>query len=83
MPGGREETVSDKEILEIFSEAGDPFLFTGEVADVLGFSNQGALKRLKSLAESGHLNVKKSGKVPGWWMSDKGRAYLDASDPED
>ena len=73
---GREETVDDKEILRMFESADDPFLFTGEVADEFGFSNHGISKRLKQLASDGLLNVKRSGKVPGWWISEDGREYL-------
>jgi len=73
---GREETVNDREILQCFDTAEDPFLFTGEVADEFGFSNHGISKRLKQLRKNGYLNVKRSGKVPGWWLSEKGSRYL-------
>jgi DNA-binding Lrp family transcriptional regulator len=55
---GRKETVSDREILQIFEDATDPFLSTSEVADGLDFSNEGARKRLYSLAEEGLLQYK-------------------------
>ncbi|WP_435143817.1 hypothetical protein [Halobaculum sp. P14] len=77
MAGGREETVDDSEILRVFRESEDPALFTGEVADAIGFSNQGTLPRLRNLAERGLLSTKKSGRVPMWWLTDEGREYLD------
>lgn len=77
MPAGREETVDDREILRVFAESGDPVLFTGEVADAIGFSNQGTLPRLEKLLDEGYLNMKRGGRVPVWWLSDAGRAFLD------
>ncbi len=73
MPGGREETVDDSEILRLFEEGQDPFLFTGEVADMIGFSNQGALPRLKKLEERGLLDSKRGGKVLAWWITEEGK----------
>ncbi|MBP1987217.1 winged helix-turn-helix transcriptional regulator [Halolamina salifodinae] len=69
--------MDDKQILEIFQEEGDPVLFTGEVADRIGFSNQGALPRLKDLEEEGLLKSKRGGKVLVWWLSEEGREYLE------
>jgi len=83
MAGGREETVSDTEILRIFEESDDPFLFTGEVADKLGFSNNGAAARLKELAERDLLNVKRAGRIPAWWLTDRGREFLAGDLDED
>ena len=80
MPGGREETVDDSEILRLFKEAGDPFLFTGEVADEIGFSNQGALPRLKKLEEDGYLQSKRGGKVLAWWLTEDGVERLESFD---
>lgn len=81
--------MDDREILRHFQESPDPILFTGEVADLLGFSNKGAIMRLEKLEDSGMLDSKRAGRVPAWWLTDRGRAYLagdlDASelDPED
>ncbi len=77
MPGGREETVDDVEILLVFSESNDPALFTGEVADEIGFSNQGTLPRLRELEDKGYLKTKSGGRVPIWWLSKEGSEYLD------
>jgi Mn-dependent DtxR family transcriptional regulator len=76
MSGGREVTVDDVDILRLFDESGDPFLFTGEVAAALDFTSSGALKRLKQLESKGFITSKRSGKVPGWWLTDTGRDVL-------
>lgn len=76
MAGGREETVTDTEILRVFVNSEDPALFTGEVADEIDFSNQGTLPRLRELADEGYLATKKSGRVPMWWITDSGRKYI-------
>lgn len=76
MVGGREETVDDRDILRVFAESDDPVLFTGEVAEEIGFSNQGTLPRLRKLAKEGFLNTKTGGKVPVWWLTDRGYEYL-------
>ena len=76
MAGGREESVDDMDILQVFVESDDPVLFTGEVADEIGFSNQGTLPRLRKLADKGYLNHKIGGKVPVWWITEEGRQYL-------
>lgn len=77
MPGGREETVDDIEILLVFHESDDPALFTGEVADEIGFSNQGTIPRLRDLEEKGLLESKSGGRVPIWWLSEDGERYLE------
>jgi len=76
MDGGRKETVADEEILRVFETSEDPVLFTGEVADEIGFSNQGTLPRLEKLADEGLLATKKSGRIPIWWLTDQGHACL-------
>lgn len=75
MPGGRKETVSDPEILQIFVEAEDPFLSTSEVADQLGFSNPGTLDRLEELFKQDYLRKKKVGNSYAWWVTETGIAF--------
>lgn len=77
MPGGREETVNDSEILQLFLETDDPVLFTGEVADEIGFSNQGALPRLHDLEDRGLLNSKDGGRSIVWWITEDGKEFLE------
>jgi predicted transcriptional regulator len=83
MPGGREETVDDSEILQIFLENEDPVLFTGEVADEIGFSNQGTLPRLHNLADKGFLKSKDGGRSIVWWLTDEGQDFLAGELDED
>jgi len=58
----------DEDILDIFREASDPFLGTGEVADVLDYSPQGASKRLDELVADGKLSKKIVGNTSIYWL---------------
>jgi len=82
MPGGREETVEDSEILQIFLDSEDPVLFTGEVADEIGFSNQGTLPRLHGLADRDLLKSKDGGRTIVWWLTDEGREFIEESESD-
>ena len=73
---GRKETVSDAEILRNFKESDDPFLSTGEIADILDFTNSGARKRLYDLAEKGLLDYKRVGRSPAFWLTAEGEEIL-------
>lgn len=78
MTGGRTEVVDDKEILEVFVKSEDPVLFTTEIADVIGFSNPGTMSRLRELENDSLLMSKTGGgKVPVWWITEKGKEYLE------
>lgn len=70
--------MEDREILRFFYDSEDPFQFTGEVADFLGFSNNGARKRLRALERKGLLNSKTGGRVPAWWLADEGTKMLES-----
>ena len=74
---GREETVSDHDILKFVADCDDPFVTTSEVADFLGFSNEGARKRLYSLADDDYLDFKRVGRSPAWWITQNGLDYID------
>jgi hypothetical protein len=76
MAGGRKETVSDREILQIFYESPDPFLSTKEVAAEIEFSNAGAIDRLYGLSEKSYLEYKKVGNSPAFWITESGEDYL-------
>jgi len=76
MPGGREETVDDIQILRVFAESSDPALFTGEVANRIGFSNQGTIPRLRNLEEREFLESKSGGRTLIWWLTDAGQEFL-------
>lgn len=74
---GRKETISDTEILRYFEESDEPFLSTGEMADMLGFSKTGARKRLYELSEEGLLDFKRVGRSPVFWLTSEGEETLE------
>lgn len=69
MPGpGREPTVSDEEILDVFRDASDPVLTTSEVSEEIGIGHRGTFDRLDQLEADGKLNMKKVGETAAvWW----------------
>jgi len=73
MPGpGREPTVSDNEILEVFRDASDPVLTTVEVADAISLGRRGTFDRLKHLSNEGEIRMKKVGETGAvWWYPPK------------
>jgi predicted transcriptional regulator len=77
---GRKPTVSDSEILSIFRESSDPALSTGEIADDLGMSQQGAYSRLSDLVDEGLIETKKFGQGRGWWLTEDGVERLESFD---
>ena len=77
---GREETVDDTEILEFVEGAPDPVVTTAEVAERFDFSNSGILKRLHPLADRDLLESKEAGRTFVWWITNRGRSYLDGED---
>lgn len=66
---GREPTVSDQEIIDVFSEAADPVLTTKEVSEMIGLGRRGTFDRLKRLAEEGEIEMKKVGETGAVWWS--------------
>jgi Mn-dependent DtxR family transcriptional regulator len=68
---GREPTVSDEDILEVFQEAKDPVLTTREVAETIDIGHRGTYDRLKRLAEDDLIVQKKVGDSGAvWWYPD-------------
>lgn len=74
--GGRPPTVSDVEILRSFTGSPDPVLFTTEVADVVGLSQQGIYKRLSELESNGYVRSKAGGNARVWWITREGRVLV-------
>ncbi|WP_240471241.1 hypothetical protein [Halorubrum tropicale] len=74
--------MEDREILQIFLDSEDPVLFTGEVADEIGFSNQGTLPRLHALADRDLLESKDGGRTIVWWITNDGREFIKNSAEE-
>jgi hypothetical protein len=65
---GRQPTISDEDILEVFRKAADPFLTTKEVSNELDLGRRGTYDRLVDLADEGRLKRKKVGESAIiWW----------------
>lgn len=66
---GRQPTVSDEDILDVFRQSEDPVLSTAEVADAIDMGERGTLSRLKQLVDDGSIKRKKVGaKATVWWL---------------
>ena len=70
--GGRPPETADREYLRLFVDTDDPVLFTSEIAEAVGVTQQGAFKRLAQLREQGFVDAKK-GEERVWWLTDRGR----------
>jgi len=74
---GRPPETSDEQYLRLFEAAGDPVLFTSEVAAEFDVTQQGAYNRLSELRDRGLLDSKK-GQERAWWLTERGwRAVTD------
>lgn len=78
--GGREETVTDEEILSLFAEADEPVLTTSDVADRVGLTNKGTGERLHSLEERGLLRIKEAGRAYVWWITEAGEEFFESDE---
>lgn len=66
---GREPTITDDDVLDVFRGATDPFLTTKEVSDELELGRRGTYDRLTDLADEGKLERKKVGESAIiWWL---------------
>lgn len=74
---GRKPEISDREILQVFAESSDPVLSAPEIAERFDYSTPGIYKRLRTLQDEGHIDSKKIGQGRAWWLTDKGRGYVD------
>lgn len=64
-------TVDDQEIIDVFRNSTDPAHFVGEIADVIGYTDEGTRKRLDKLVNAGILGRKKKGKRSVvYWLED-------------
>jgi len=74
MPGRPPET-SDNQYLSLIGQSEAPIMFTSELADAAGVTQQGAYGRLVDLRERG-LVASKTGKETAWWLTKRGRREL-------
>ena len=66
---GPDPSVSDEQILELFSESVDPVLTATEIADQVDMSRRYVLNRLKDLEASNQICSKKvGGRSTVWWL---------------
>ena len=81
---GRKPTVSNEAILREFLLSSDPVQTTSELVEPLDMTRQGVHSRLQSLQEEGYLDSKEAGsKARVWWITDRGRAYVDQARSEE
>jgi predicted ArsR family transcriptional regulator len=74
---GRSERVSDVEFIEAMQASPDPFVTSKELADILGYSRDGARRRLQSLEESGYVRSRSVGaNAKVWWLTTQGEDEL-------
>jgi len=67
--GGRNQRVTDQELLGVFRDRDDPVLSTSEVADAVPIQRRGTLTRLRELEEQGSLESKQiGGRNTVWWL---------------
>lgn len=65
---GRQPSVTDAEILEVFKQVDDPVLTTSEVAEAVEMGRRGMFDRLQTLEKDGLLKSKKvGGRGAVWW----------------
>lgn len=65
---GRDPTITDDEILDVFRSSSDPVFTAAELASELPIGRRGILDRLKDLEADGILKSKKvGGRSKIWW----------------
>jgi len=70
MPQGQ-RTVTDDEIIDWVRSHPDPAFTTAEIAAPFDIGTEAMRGRLKSLAEDGHIRMKKPGvRTVIWWADD-------------
>ena len=77
---GREERVSDRDILKAVALSPDPFVTPKEMAEIMDYTRQGINNRLSNLEEDGYLNRRQVGsRAVVFWLTPKGREYIQES----
>ncbi|MFD1588416.1 winged helix-turn-helix transcriptional regulator [Halorientalis brevis] len=74
---GRDREVSDHELLVAGRDVPEPVFTATEVGERVGMSQQGVDKRLRELAEDGLINTAMKGASRVWWLSYRGRQFID------
>jgi DNA-binding MarR family transcriptional regulator len=74
---GPDPTADRKSILEALALAYSPVLGTSDIAERTGVSRQAVDQRLRRMSEDGLVETRKIGRARVWWLTNKGRAYVD------
>ena len=72
---GRPPETSDGEYLRLIDTAAGPAVFTSEIAEAVGVSQQGAFARLSALRDDGLVDSKK-GNERIWWLTETGKRQV-------
>lgn len=76
---GRDREVSDAELLVAGRDIPEPVFTSTEVGERVGMSQQGVDKRLRELEEDGLIRTAMKGSSRVWWLSYRGREFIDES----
>ena len=74
---GPDPTADRKSILKVLALAYSPVLGTSDIAEKTGVSRQAADQRLRRMADDGLVDTRKIGRSRVWWITSRGKAYLD------
>ncbi|NHN63685.1 winged helix-turn-helix transcriptional regulator [Haloarcula sp. JP-Z28] len=74
---GPDPTADRESILEALVLAYSPVLGTSDIAERTGVSRQAVDQRLRRMEEDGLVDTRKIGRARVWWITNKGRTYLD------
>ena len=75
---GRSKKVGDIEVLKAIALSPDPVVTAPELAEKLGYSDDGVRNRLKDLEEDGFVKRRDVGsRATIWWITTQGRAELE------
>jgi predicted transcriptional regulator len=65
---GRNPTISDDDIIDLIRDHEDAVVSTMELAELMGMTREGALKRLHSLEDKGELEHQTIGDTYAWYI---------------
>lgn len=78
--GGRKPRVTDDELLNVFRDADDPTLTSGEVTEQVSIKHSGVNRRLGNLVDEGKLRKKKvGGRSVVYWLPGEDESEPDES----
>jgi ribosomal protein S25 len=76
------ETVTQEDVLGVFSRVEGPVITSSDVADALDCSRETARRKLRELSEQGRVGNRETGRTVIWWrVSSKEPNPVDPDDP--